>query len=298
MQPESKARQPLPNDEPLLRAALPPVSQVEFAAARQGSAGARMSYRAAGPRDGHAVVMLHGLGSSSAGYRGQLAGLPPDVRAIAWDAPGFGASDPLPMPSPTADDFAHALDAFIQALQLSTPVTLVGSSWGSVIAATYASLFPGKVRALVLLAPNVARGALPEDQRAALLEGLHAGAEKTLAEDRAEVAHRLLPPDAPQLVREHVLRLRDAMTLKGWMQAVGMLFSVHTPDRLAAVRCPVSIVVGLEDRLAPPALHAVPLRDSAPHASLYEIPHCGHMPKLEYPSQVNGVILSAVRASA
>jgi len=298
MQPESKARQPLPDDEPLLRAELPPLSQVEFAAAWQGYAGARMSYRAAGPRDGHAVVMLHGLGSSSAGYRGQLAGLPPDVRAIAWDAPGFGASDLLPMPNPTADDFAHALDAFIQALGLSTPVTLVGSSWGSVIAATYASLYPGKVRALMLLAPNVARGALPEEQRAALPEGLHAGAEKTLAEDRAEVARRLLPPDAPQLVREHVMRLRDAMTLKGWMQAVGMLFSVHTPNRLAAVRCPVSIVVGLEDRLAPPALHAVPLRDSAPHASLYEIPHCGHMPKLEHPSQVNGVILSAVRASA
>lgn len=297
MQCESKPRQPLPDDEPLLRAALPPRSHVALTSEPQGRASARMSYRAAGRPDGRTVVMLHGLGSSAAGYRGQLAGLPPEVRAIAWDAPGFGDSDPLPMPNPTADDFAHALDAFIRALGLSTPVTLVGSSWGSVIAATYASLHADKVGALVLMAPNVARGALPEDQRVAMLEGLHAGAEKTLAEDRVEVAQRLLPPDAPQLVREHVLRLRDAMTLKGWMQAVGMLFSVHTPDRLAAVRCPVSIVVGQEDRLAPPPLHAVPLHDSAPHASLHEIAHCGHMPKLEYPSRVNDVILSAVRAS-
>lgn len=298
MQPESKARPLLPEDERLLRTALPPLAQVELASARQDAASAKMSYRAAGRRDGDAVVMLHGLGSSSAGYRGQLAGLPPDVRAVAWDAPGFGASDPLPMPSPTADDFAHALHAFIQALGLTRTVTLVGSSWGSVVATTYASLFPGHVSALVLMAPNVARGTLPADQRATMLEGLRASAEKTLAENRSEVARRLLPPDAPHLVRELVMQLRDAMTLKGWMQAVTMLLSVHTPDRLATARCPVSIVVGREDRLAPPSLHAVPLRDSVPHASFHEIPHCGHMPKLEYPSHVNGVILSAMRASA
>ena len=72
-----------------------------------------------------------------------------------------------------------------------------------------------------------------------------------------------------------------------------MLFSVCTPERLATVPCPVTIVVGEEDKLAPAASPAIPLRDCAQRATLHELPRCGHLPKLEYPSLVNDLIVNA-----
>jgi pimeloyl-ACP methyl ester carboxylesterase len=49
---------------------------------------------------------------------------------------------------------------------------------------------------------------------------------------------------------------------------------------------PVEILVGAEDRVCPPRLHA-PLAGVLPDAALTEIPGCGHIATLECPSEVN-----------
>jgi pimeloyl-ACP methyl ester carboxylesterase len=85
-----------PLDTGLLSQGLPELSQV--AVELPGYAGGRglIEYRAAGDRDNPAMLMLHGLGSSSAGYRAQFAGLSRDFHVIAWNAPGFGGSSSIP----------------------------------------------------------------------------------------------------------------------------------------------------------------------------------------------------------
>ena len=50
---------------------------------------------------------------------------------------------------------------------------------------------------------------------------------------------------------------------------------------------PVEIVVGAEDRICPPKLHA-PLAATLPGARLTEIAGCGHIATLERPAEVNG----------
>ena len=51
------------------------------------SAGGRtLAWRESG--DGVPVVLLHGVGSGSASWEAQLAGLGAAYRVIAWDAPG------------------------------------------------------------------------------------------------------------------------------------------------------------------------------------------------------------------
>src|SRR2546429_10027606 len=49
-----------------------------------------ISYRETGA--GQALVLLHGIGSSSAGWLCQLESLA-GYRLIAWDAPGYGESE-------------------------------------------------------------------------------------------------------------------------------------------------------------------------------------------------------------
>ena len=53
------------------------------------------------------------------------------------------------------------------------------------------------------------------------------------------------------------------------------------PDTLAAVRAPVLLVHGANDRLTPIAIAALPLLDRLPDARLHAFGRCGHVPAVE-----------------
>ena len=74
-------------DAELLAQDLPGLAQVAIASSIYSAERGQLEYRAAGSESNPTVLMLHGLGSSSAGYRAQFAGLSRDFRAIAWNAP-------------------------------------------------------------------------------------------------------------------------------------------------------------------------------------------------------------------
>lgn len=279
-------------DFTLLRQVPPAPSTVEVASSVLAGGAGRIEYRTRGPADAPAVLMLHGIGSSSAGYRAQLAGLADAFRVIAWNAPGFGNSTPLASEAPAAGDYAQVLGDFIAALGIRRLAVLVGSSWGSVVAATFAARDPATVPGLVLSAPNTARGRLQGEARAAELAALvRAGA----GTDRAAVAERLLTPDTPAEVRAHVERLRDAVTPRGWRQAAHMLFTVHTPDLLAHYGGHLAIVAGTRDRVAPLEAHGAVLHAAAPAAQLHLLDGYGHMPKLEAPARFNAIVRTVAR---
>jgi pimeloyl-ACP methyl ester carboxylesterase len=153
-----------------------------------------MEYRVAGDRGNPVMLMLHGLGSSSAGYRAQLAGLSRDFRVIAWNAPGFGASSSIGRDDASIDDYADALEALLRALGVKRFAVLVGSSWGSVVALAFAKRYPQLLGNLVLSAPNVARGFLVGKSRDAELDDWLRTADISLPVSRAAIADRLLAP--------------------------------------------------------------------------------------------------------
>lgn len=278
-------------DAALLRQALPPLSTAEVASPVFAQGRGRIDYRASGAASAPAAVLLHGIGSQSAGYRAQLAGLADGFRVIAWDAPGFGRSTPLALAEPHAEDYAQALAAFLGALGIAQAAVLVGSSWGSVVAVSFAARFPAAVRSLVLSAPNTARGRLQGEARAAELAALvRAG---SAGADRSAVADRLLTPDTPAAVREPVERLRDALTPEGWRQAAHMLFTVHTPDLLPQYPGPIAIVAGSADQVAPLQAHGAVLQAAVPAATLHVLEGYGHMPKLEAPARFNAIVRAA-----
>jgi len=242
--------------------------------------------------NGPAIVLLHGIGSSSAGYRAQLAALSKNYRVIAWDAPGYGQSSPFAISTPAATDYADALAGLMSALGI-TRATVVGSSWGSVIAATFAARYPAATRAVVLSAPNVARGHLSGAERDAARDALMRSAAAQSPEARAAVVDALLAPNAGPLVRAVVSRLRDAVTPTGWEQAVDMLFSTYTPSVVRSIQAPISVVVGNLDRLAPVEAHARPIHEAARRSTLHVLDAIGHMPKLEAPGAFNAIVLAA-----
>lgn len=100
---------------------------------------------------GQLVVLLHGIGRNSLGWRyliDDLQDVP--VRVVAFDLLGFGNS-----PKPTwldynVDDHVQAVVSSIERLHAETPIILVGHSMGCLVSVRLAAQRPDLVRHLVL----------------------------------------------------------------------------------------------------------------------------------------------------
>src|SRR5258708_11167785 len=126
-----------PLDTELLSQDLPEPSQVAVESPVYADSRGLIGYRAAGDPGNPVMLMLHGLGSSSAGYRAQFAGLSRDFRGLAWNAPGFGGSSPIPGHNAGIYHYAEALEAFFRALRVKRVSVLVGRSRGYVFAIAF-----------------------------------------------------------------------------------------------------------------------------------------------------------------
>jgi pimeloyl-ACP methyl ester carboxylesterase len=251
---------------------------------------AGIGYRESGRHDGPAVVLLHGIGSTSAGWRLQFGPLGEHYRVIAWDAPGYAESAPLADDLPQAADYARALGRLLDALELAQ-VRLVTNSWGTLIAIAYAALAPERVRAMVLGGPAAGWGAQPAEERA-----------RRIAERIARVGslgpEAMREQDAEQLVapgtREEVLQwLRasgESLSVAGYSQAVQVLGNTDGVALIRSIACPVLLIAGSVDRRTPPASNAKLLAAAAPRAVLEIFPGCGHLPHLEFPQRFNQAV--------
>lgn len=279
-----------PLDTHLLAQHLPELAQVDVVSSVFSGHRGKVEYRAAGDSNNPTVLMLHGLGSNSAGYRAQFAALSKEFRVIAWNAPGFGNSSQIQGQDADIDDYTKALESLLRALGVQRLAALVGSSWGSVVALAFAKRYPEGVGSLVLAAPNVARGHIVGEARDAELKAWLGMADVDILVSRAKIASKLLTPRTPAPVRQLVEHLRDGMTTDGWRQAIRSLFTIYTPDFIPDIGCPTAILSGTLDQVAPYCDHAERLLAAAPRATSYQFEDCGHILKLEAPSKFNAVV--------
>jgi pimeloyl-ACP methyl ester carboxylesterase len=109
--------------------------------------GVQLHARIAG--DGVPVVMLHASPLSSAFLQGQIDAVKHKYLAIAVDTPGYGGSDPLPVPPQSLDDYAlHIFDALAGAGH--ERFYLYGTATGAQIALAMAKQAPARILKLVL----------------------------------------------------------------------------------------------------------------------------------------------------
>ena len=90
---------------------------------------------------------------------------------ITFDMPGTGRSDILSGPAKVGvDEQLNVLAALVEEATDGKPVALAGSSWGTVIAAGFAAIYPEKVERLLLgsfaLKPNATMLAVTERAKA------------------------------------------------------------------------------------------------------------------------------------
>lgn len=252
-------------------------------ATRAGTVG----YRCSGvPAErGMPVVMLHGIGSGAASWLAQFEATGLDAALYAWDAPGYGQTSNVADAEPHADAYAHALEAWLDALGLDS-VALVGHSLGAIMATKFASRAPQRVRGLFLCSPAGGYGKADaqvrltkRDSRLSMLDKLGPAG---MARERSD---NLVAPNAADLPRAWVKWNMARVQPAGYRQATHLLSNGDVAGELAqyvaAHAGPVAVAVGAQDAITTPAacqtiaeVAGVPLQiiEGAGHASYIETP--------------------------
>jgi pimeloyl-ACP methyl ester carboxylesterase len=121
-------------------------------------------YREAGPKEGPAVLLLHGFPTSSQMFRGLIPRLADEYRVVAPDYPGFGHSSMPPRDrfAYTFDHLAEVIDGFTQAVGL-TRYALYVQDYGAPVGYRLATTRPERVTAIVVQNGNAYDEGLDND---------------------------------------------------------------------------------------------------------------------------------------
>lgn len=251
-----------------------------------------ISYREAGA--GPPLCLLHGIGSQSGGWVQQLEALAPRFHVIAWDAPGYGQSEPLVADAPATSDYANALAGLLDALGIEG-VPLVGNSLGALIAGSFAAMHPDRVAGLVLLSPAGGYGRADASEREAKL----AARLQRLAQLGPQgMAHNMpagmLSPRSSAEARALAAWSTSHIRPGGYAQAARMLASGRLIEDARKFPGPVLVIAGTHDDITP-AAGCERIARGYPRGTFRLIEGAGHLCYLDTPSIINSAIIDMVQ---
>lgn len=158
------------------------------------------------------LIALHGFMDTGATFF-ELANYLPN-HILAWDARGFGHSDPIPR-SGTYHffDYLSDLDAWL-AIVHPEPVILLGHSMGGMMASLYAGCFPERVRALINLEGWMIPDSDPTQTPERVARWLQARREPPLFRELADLdaAMQRLQRQDPRISESQARYLAEAAT--------------------------------------------------------------------------------------
>jgi pimeloyl-ACP methyl ester carboxylesterase len=238
-----------------------------------------------------AVVMLHGVGGGAAAWMPQLDAIAgAGYLAVAWDAPGYGASAPVePYDVP---NLARSLERLLDALAARRRV-LMGHSMGGMVAQEAVAAFPQKIDGLVLSATSPAfgkaDGAWQQAFLAQRLGPLDAG--RTMAELAPSLVAAMVGPDAEPAGVKAAIEVMARVPGETYRRALHALVCFDRRDALAAIRVPTLAIAGERDANAPPAvMEKMAARIAGGEYRV--LAGCGHLANLERPRPFNELVLA------
>jgi pimeloyl-ACP methyl ester carboxylesterase len=203
--------------------------------------GYRMAYREGGDTTASdALVLIHGITSSSLSWIRVGPSLAAKSRVIAVDLKGHGDSD-RPASGYRFADQALEVAGLCRALGLAK-VALIGHSWGGGIALQLAARGDVVIERLVLEDPGVGqRAATTSPEQTALRQQMAEGYIGSVGISREEAEGRARPNLALGWTEQDVAGKVDA-SVKGSPEAVRAVFMENGQwdllDRFAELRCP------------------------------------------------------------
>jgi 3-oxoadipate enol-lactonase len=250
------------------------------------NAGYALGYDQAGGGDATPIVFLHGVGSDKSVWRPQLEHFAKERRAIAFDYPGYGESDPAPEDT-TRDDYAAAILSAMSELGVGR-AHVCGLSLGGVVAIAIHAAAPDRCPSLILADTFASHpdGAAIYQRSLAASDNL-----RVLAESRVDV---LLAQPADSAVRSEVIATMARIDPAGYRIGAEAVWLADQRERAAAIRVPTLVLCGAEDRVTPAALSMALMR-LIPGALYEPIERAGHLTNLERPDAFNTLVGAFIR---
>jgi 3-oxoadipate enol-lactonase len=243
--------------------------------------GSMIGYQETGSGEATPIVFLHGVGSDKSVWRPQLAHFIRTRRAIAFDYPGYGESDPAPE-NRTRDDYADAIISAMHELGVDR-AHICGLSLGGVVA--IAMHHAGAERcASLILADTFAvhpEGRTIYDRSLAGSSNLPA-----MAEARVDV---LLAQPADPAVRREVVETMSRIDPAAYRIGAEAVWLADQRARAQEIHVPTLILVGDQDLVTPVDL-SNELVDLIPDARMQVIAGAGHLGNIEKPAEFNAIL--------
>ena len=239
---------------------------------------------------GKPVVLLHGFGAWSYGWRNQIKGLRDYFRLLSIDLKGFGLSTRSLRTSYTVEAHARAVACVLDHEGIES-ATIVGNSFGGIVAMTMAVLFPTKVEALILLAAPF-RIELPALPRCIFLPLIgpklaqwflfnENGVEDVMRFNYAN--HSIITEEA---INAYLAPLQIRGTASAWVKMLRQIDGFDLSDRLPSIYQRTLLIWGELDKTVPLSV-GVELSERLPNAELMVLSDVGHAPHEECPALIN-----------
>jgi len=225
--------------------------------------------------EGPAILVIGGLGATSAAFQIQTDALAQRFRVIRPDLEGAGRS---PLTGPLSiDGFVSDMIGLLDELRVPT-AHLIGHSMGTVIARRIAAQYPARVTSLTLLCaigePAEDGAGLRTRAEAIRTDGVRAAATQILTV-ATSAATRRDNPVAAAFVRSLML----SQAQEGYARSYEALASAGRPDDVDP-RLPLLLITGFDDPIGPPA-ESRKIAAAHGNAEIRIIDDCGHWPMLE-----------------
>ena len=233
------------------------------------------------------IVFLHGVGSDKSVWHPQLAHFGEERRALAFDYPGYGDSDPAPEGT-TRDDYAAAILSAMSALGIDR-AHVCGLSLGGVVAIAHAR---SGARPLRLADPR--RHLRRASGRPGDLRPLALPQARTCARSPKARVDVLLAQPADPAVRTEVIETMARIDPAAFCIGAKAVWLADQRDRAGDIRAPTLVLCGAEDHVTPPALSRE-LTQLIPGARYEAIERAGHLANLERPQEFNTLVGAFIR---
>jgi pimeloyl-ACP methyl ester carboxylesterase len=229
--------------------------------------------------DGPPLVYLHGLMGQA--WDGLLDGLSARRRVHAPALAGSDEPDELKA-FDTVHDLVIYLDDILRKLELSS-FDLVGHSFGGMLAAEYAALFPERVHKLTLIDPM---GLWRDD--APVSDFIYVTPDKQLelllgVSDSEPVRTLMALPDDPAARKREIVRRITSMA--SMLHFLWPIPERGLAKRLYRVAAPTQLIWGAEDKIVPPA-YADDFSSAIRGSEIEIIGGASHTPHFNQPAKV------------
>lgn len=265
---------------------------------RQWETGSALSVRGVATNvidtgEGAPVLLLHGSGpgvSAYANWRLTIPALAHGHRVIAFDQPGFGATERPEGATYTIDGWTDHVVGVLDALDLDR-VDLVGNSFGGAVALRFAATHPERVRRLVLMGSVGVQFPITEGLDAVWGYEPRPGAMREIM--------KYFAYDTSRLTDELIAVREEAATRPGVQEAYASMFPAPrqrwvdamavAEDLIGTLPHETLLIHGRDDQVIPLAT-SLRLLHLIEDSRLHVFGRCGHWVQIEKAEEFNGLL--------